>query len=105
MNYYTEFIPVTLAAELARKGMKIDIVDDTVEEWKTCPDYHCETTYAEVLDWLMSEKGLVLHIWAGGDEHTKSNMVNLRRGVKNAVGEGNFHEAANAAITKALEVI
>ena len=88
MKHYTDTISKDLYNKLVMAGMP-----------------QLLETYAEVFDWLMSEKGLVLHIWASGDEHTKSNMVDIGRGVKNAVGEGTWHEATTKAIEKALELI
>lgn len=107
MNYFTATIPPTLAEKLEEKGMMVDIDCDTFDEGTQYQrdEVWCNTTYAEVFDWLMSEKGLVLHIWAGGDEHTKGNMIELGRGVKTVGGGGNFLEAAEQAIEKALELI
>lgn len=109
MNYYTATIPPTLAEKLKERGMPMmtnvsisivedkPVVDDNGEQWY-------RPTYAEVFDWLM-EKGIMITIRAvyylngelGGWQPHYNHW-----GLKKC---DSWHEAANAAIEKAITLI
>lgn len=118
MKYYCETIPVTLAEKLKEKGMPIEmqplyaqeapnargIVKAGVGLW--CP------SYAEVFDWLMSERNLAVIIY----RMTQNFRIAIRSacsgilradvwGVAANGKDADWHEAANAAIEKALTLI
>lgn len=93
-NYYTSTISPTLAERLKEKGMPIETEGDNI--W--CPPY------AEVFDWLM-ERDIIVTIRAvyyrnrelrGWQPHY--NHWGLKKCPT-------WHEAANAAIEKALTLI
>lgn len=117
MKYYTEIIPVTLAEKLKEKGMPIEMQPLYAQEAPNargivragvglrCP------SYAEVLDWLFSRYEMMILIvrherkwdwWLGlaTDKDTYECSVEI-------AGElsATWHEAANAAIEKALTLI
>lgn len=102
MNYFTATISTSLTEKLKEKGMPIDCIENFAG---TGEDIDIAPSYGKVLDWLMFEKGLVLHVWAGGDENDKGNLVEIFKGIKTMTGKGNFCEAAEKAIEKALTLI
>lgn len=90
MGYYTETILPTLAWKLKEKGMSIRTEGHSI--W--CP------MYAEVFDWLMG-KNIRIYV-------VKAVKCNQWHGMVNTNGliyRDTWHEAANAAIEKALELI
>ena len=107
MNYYTDHIPLSLAEKLKEKGMPIEmqplyaqeapnargIVKAGVGLW--CPPY------AEVFDWLM-EKDIRVYPVKIKDSHLWHIIINdtLCKTLYNT-----WHEAAEKAIEKALELI
>lgn len=105
MKYYTETIPTTLAEKLKEKGMPMEEGGKSMIDWKV-------PTYAEVFDWLMAEKNLTVILY----RMTQNFRIALRKTDDGALlismwdGEYNdknadWHEAANAAIEKALTLI
>jgi len=121
MRYYTETIPTSLAEKLKEKGMPIEmqplyapeapnargIVKAGVGLW--CPPY------AEVFDWLM-ERGIdvevalsmIIDVKNEGKKRVYFWTVGSLDNINYEYGEDDnmtWHEAANAAIEKALELI
>lgn len=114
MNYYTSTISVPLAEKLKEKGMPYIEID--CETYDSGTEYQrdevwCNNTYAEVFDWLMSEKSHMIIVlrgenkwvwWIGltTDNDTCNDTVEIE-------GEpyDTWHEAAEAAIEKALTLI
>lgn len=118
MKYYTDTIPLPLAEKLKEKGMPITyskhphqiapgvrgIVVGNFEEID-CPNY------AEVFDWLI-EKGIITSIYPF---ITEIRMIAYKLIIKTVRNNkvtthctnvySTWHEAANAAIEKALELI
>lgn len=106
MEYYTSIIPYSLAEKLKAAGMpEIKI------EWNPIHEkYHCFNTYAEVFDWLMG-KGIgigIKHHWSGMVYQGYDwNVCQFCRTITPHfdTAYGTWHEAANAAIEKALTLI
>lgn len=118
MKHYTETIPVALAGKIKEKGMPIEMQSLYAQEAlnvrgivKAGIGLRCPS-YAEVFDWLM-EKGLsceiTRHIDFAHEEVCPEwdwdiEKVGALR--DSPQGYGNtWHEAAEAAIEKALELI
>lgn len=117
-RYYTETIPVALAKKLKEKRMPLII--SLIPNYLGDPE--CEAyekveppTYAEVFDWLM-ERGLRIVIepfWDFANERITDmwcyyivKVGTLSSQPKNTISQyGTWHEAAEAAIEKALELI
>lgn len=120
MNHYTSTIPLPLAEKLKKKGMPIEmqplyaqeapnargIVKAGVGLW--CP------SFAEVFDWFMSEKGLHIVVepyWDFANEiiDTTYEWSVVKSGTIHADTPHSYcptwHEAAEAAIGKALTLI
>lgn len=107
MKYYTETIPPTLAEKLKEKGMPIETEGNNI--W--CP------SCAEVFDWLMG-KGLSTEVYgraSGYDFVICKECDDATRGTRKSKPNydgpndggcwGTWHEAASAAIERALELI
>lgn len=117
MKYYTETISVPLAEKLKEKGMPVEIVCDNTVEHSFPPEYHCETMFCEILDWLMSEKEIEISFVhhfrtvtiAGtmetSHEYYHANISMLNGGLICYEMGNTWHEAAEAAIEKALTLI
>ena len=114
MRYYTETIPNDLGAKLEKAGMPIDWVDDSLEE-QPIKAYHCETMYCEIFDWLM-ERGIdaevalsrIIDVKNEGKKRVYFWTVGSLDNINYECGENDnmtWHEAANAAIEKALTLI
>ena len=127
MNYYTSTIPSPLAEKLKEKGMPIifdvwteedginrmvDIFHGIYKERK----HHPLPSYAEVFDWLMSEKGVYISGFRWFDTWRWAYTTEWRfrieledisqEEVNGYIVNGNtWHEAAEAAIEKALTLI
>ena len=105
MSNYTDTIPVILAEKLEKKGMPVDIDGDTFDcgtiyqkdEW------WCNTTYAEVFDWLI-EKGYYIFIEPNRGESGDKYLPFINRYI-GLVCCDTWQEAAGNAIEKALELI
>ena len=106
MNYYTQKLPIELAKKLREAGMKMGLYHDIFAD-----NTGTTTTFAEVLDWLMSEKSYLIIIlrsegrwcyWVGltTDYDSYDDTYEIE-------GEDfdTWHEAATKAIEKALEII
>lgn len=107
MKYYCETISADLAEKLKEKGMPVEIVDDSVEEWPNCKECHCETLYAEVFDWMLGKHEAYVDVFPlrTDDEWRYCGCVQ-GWGIDTTLGwRGTWHEAANAAIEKALTLI
>lgn len=108
MKYYTDTIPLSLAEKLKEKGMP-----DIEIEWNPIRGKHyCFKTYAEVFDWLLDEKIYVRIIPFGasriGEETWDWTYYIDELGEPCTETEyfwHTWHEAANDAIEKALELI
>ena len=107
MNYYTEFIPVTLAEKLKTAGMPIYLEND---------GYWGKTiklpNYAEVFDWLLGEQIYVRIITFGasriGEETWDWSFYIDQLGEPSTETDffwHTWHEAAEKAIEKALTLI
>lgn len=115
MNYYTEFLPVTLAEKLKEKGMPIVYHPLFTPECEGADQSVglIRPSYAETFDWLM-EKGIYTRIipfrevkGANGTLWAWSWFINKL--TQPSINSNNFwmnwHEAADAAIGKALTLI
>lgn len=113
IKYHTSTIPPALAEKLKEKGMVIANVTDPMTGEKSCL-----YTYAHIFDWLMSEKDIDIEIrlMIRRSAKVRSVMkcverlygwkVSRNNNLTNVMdGELTWHEAANAAIEKALELI
>ena len=92
MKYYIETISADLAETLKDRGMPIKRI------------IHPEraVTYGRVFDWLM-ENDLLVNIGGGND--VWRGTINMPIGYFNTGIKNTWHEAATAAIEKALELI
>ena len=104
MNYYTSTIPLPLAEKLKEKGMPVEIVCDNTVEHSFPPEYHCETIFAEVFDWLTT-RGIYISIC-----HRETSvgiewypMVNGK--CPRVIDGKEWQHSAEAAIEKALTLI
>ena len=102
MKHYCETIPVTLAEKLKEKGMPMEEGGKSMIDWKA-------PTYADTIDWFMSEKNKFIDVhpsWETGKVTYKSaalpDDINAEYYTFSA---DTWHEAANAAIEKALTLI
>lgn len=106
MNYYTSTIPLPLAEKLEEKGMMVDIDCDTFDEGTQYQrdEVWCNNTYSEVFDWLMS-RGVPIYIrpcyLINGDLGGWQPCYRIWK----MKAESTWHEAAEKAIEKALELI
>ena len=95
MNYFTATIPPTLAEKLKEKGMKLKC-------------FYGLPMYADVFDWLM-EKGIFIKPdITDKDDGTLGYVAEVIFIWKSSLFLGVFstwHEAAEASIEKALELI
>ncbi len=99
MNYYTETIPPTLAEKLKEKGMPIS--KQHLRFAKPGESRLIRPTYAEVFDWLIL-RGINTLVRQGKTDF----IVAVYSATKdNYFRKDTWHEAANAAIEKALELI
>lgn len=94
MKYYTSTIPITLAEKLKDKGM--------IGEEYISDRYTGIPKYCEVFDWLMNNR---LSVNILGYNNEWQGAIHVPRGCFYASIENTWHEAANAAIEKALELI
>ena len=95
MKHYTETIPVTLAEKLKEKGCKHPYA--IPEAWE----------YGFIFDWLM-EKGIVICFDIGMDKWNVYIVWMTENHIPNCAylrDCSTQHEAANAAIEKALTLI
>lgn len=110
MKYYTKIIPSALAEELKTLGIH-QLKDNRMEGWLNSGD---NITYAEVFDWLM-EKRIYID---GYPIYHITNKCYTNEWCFNVMSDdipqekegdyesfGKWHEAANAAIEKALELV
>lgn len=110
MKYYTSTIPATLAEKLKAAGMPILIE----QEWyingmpKAEKDCHKPMTkYCEVFDWLM-DLGYQILLFVNNDGRNfgvDAEVWSMKIGFTKLERKDTWHEAANAAIEKALELI
>lgn len=102
MKYYTETIPDSLAEKLKEKGMPMGYRLLTTTEYERkeveliCP------IYAECLDWLLKNR---LSVNILGYNNEWQGAIRRSSGCFYASIENTWHEAANAAIEKALTLI
>lgn len=95
MKHYTDTIPVALAKKLKDAGLSIETEGNNI--W--CP------SYAEAFDWLMSDnRQITVVIEPSFYEPYLGKVYNKDGFVKGFDGK-TWHEAANAAIEKALTLI
>lgn len=113
---YSDCIDNSLAAELQQKGMKVEWVDDSVEEHPYPPEYHCETTFAEVLDWLRTEKGILVYPYNYPKTTAYAVSVEYDYSIRNTSdakrrddsckdGYDTFDEALVAGINEAIKLL
>lgn len=114
-KYYTEIVPFELAKKLKDAGYKEECSGHYAKDgylWETHPkqnsndteNFFSAPTYAEVFDWLMG-KGLSVKIqiaignagWIISAICWGENWCDI--------SPATFHEAANAAIEKACEIL
>lgn len=105
MRHYTEIVPPALTRKLKVAGMPM-IKATSGEDKDGKPLYlYFAPTYADVFDWFldkqiyleMSAPSLVGYIAVLVDNY---NYLNF-----DSIHGGSWHEAANAAIEKALEIL
>lgn len=105
MKYYTEIIPSTLAEKLKEKGMPMMPCLNITPMNSFSDDggihFHYLPTYAEVFDWL-TEMGIYVGISLTWDKWCW-NIYNDQPSYQ--YNFDSWHEAANAAIEKALTLI
>lgn len=107
MKHYTDTIPVTLAEELKEKGMpmltsvSIDIVGGKNVVGEAEDQWYCPT-YAEVFDWLMDKN---INIYLDSDNGLWSWFIESDCALKRTEDYPSWHEASNAAIKEALELM
>lgn len=113
MKYYTSTIPLPLAEKLKEKGMPIVLgkryanICPNTEDDKMPYQILCSTTYAEVIDWFMS-KECEICIKIAMYSPTKFDWAvtsHSHWGNFSGVTYPSWHEAAEAAIEKALTLI
>jgi len=104
MNYYTSLVPTELVEKLYKAGCpnigRYEEADGSVK--------YSEATYADIFDGLI-EKGIVVCVRPVFDDST----MKLGFMADIAVGKGgsalgwrtSWHDSANAAIEKAIEII
>lgn len=94
MKHFTQFIPLDLAEKLKAAGMPIANVVDSITGEKSC-----RYTYAHIFDWLM-DRGVDMEL------STRAFfLVWDKDGGPLAIKGKTWHEAAEAAIEKALTLI
>lgn len=105
MKYYTETIPISLAEKLREKGMVMEENGKSMIDWKV-------PTYADTIDWFMTKKNISIILY----RMTQNFRIALRKANNGILLESiwdtdandkdtTWHEAANVAINKALELI
>lgn len=118
MKYYTETIPLPLAEKLKEKGMPILIEQEWYGNGMPKAEKDCHkpmTKFCEVFDWLM-ERGILIVIepsWDFANEEITDmwNCDIVKVGAFSSQPEteisqhDTWHEAAEKAIEKALELI
>lgn len=118
MKYYTETIPLPLAEKLKEKGMPVLIEQEWYPNGMPKAEKDCHkpmTKFCDVFDWLM-QKGINIRIesdWEFGDGDEFDVVTSLasdffveKVGMSPIyVDVKGWHEAANAAIEKALTLI
>lgn len=107
MKHYTDTIPLSLAEKLKEKGMSMPA------NYTDLPMFSLPT-YGYVFDWLMTEKETYIRIIPFREVKEINGTVwawswFMNRLTQPSINSDNFwmnwHEAANAAIEKALELI
>lgn len=104
MKYYCETIPCTLAEKLKEKGMPMEESRYGIFPHFVAKDgvMYFPPTFASTFDWLM-EKGKEIEIFyvpARG-----AYMYGIAPSPDYQIGGNTWHEAAEKAIEKALELI
>lgn len=105
MKHYTQTIPFSLAEKLKEKGMPILIEQEWYPNGMPKAEKDCHkpmTKYCEVFDWLM-ERGKEIEIFYVPARGVY--MYGIAPSPDYQIGGNTWHEAANAAIEKALELI
>lgn len=106
MKHYTDTIPLELAEKLKAAGMPIILgkrysdICPSSEDDEMPYQVLCSTTYSEVFDWLM-EKNIRVYVVKALHGDKWHGLVNSN----DLMFCPTWHEAANAAIEKALELI
>lgn len=105
MKHYTSIIPLPLAEKLKEKGMLMEESRYGIFPHFVAKDgvMYFPPTFASTFDWLMSEKGKEIEIFyvpARG-----AYMYGIAPFPDYQIGGNTWHEAANTAIEKALELI
>ena len=114
MKYYCNTIPATLAEKLKEKGVPIPV--EFIPNYLGDPEGEAVSkivppSYAFVFDWLMSEKRLDIIIkpyWNTDSWEsyvTKFPEIDMPKAGREIYVRSTWHEAANAAIEKALTLI
>lgn len=105
MKHYTDTIPVELGYLLEDKGMNVKCLQEVAGAGTDeIPPYGQKvlTTYAEVFDWLMEKS---VKIYLDSDSGLWAWFIESDYDLKRTEDYPSWHEAANAAIEKALELI
>lgn len=115
MKYYTDTIPLPLAEKLKEKGMPMltSVSIDIVEDKPIVDDYGAKwyrPLYAEVFDWFESQSiGIgIKHHWSGiVYQGYDWQVCQFNKSITPYfdTAYGTWHEAAEAAIEKALTLI
>ena len=106
MNYYTDIIPLPLAEKLKEKGMPIIIAYDT--EWSNA-------TFGACFDWFANQ-GIFIDLYPIYNATTHkystdwegdvvSDLISPDDVMCYETSKPSWHEAAEAAVEKALELI
>lgn len=100
MKYYTKTIPIALAEKLKEKGMPMEEGGKSMIDWKV-------PSYAEVLDWFLDKHETFVYVTClRMDEGWQYCGGIWGFGIDMTLGwKSSWHEAANAAIEKALTLI
>lgn len=111
MKHYTDIIPLPLAEKLKEKGMPIEMRPLYAPEApnargivKAGVGLRCPS-YAEVFDWLMSDNRQIIIVIEPSFYEPYLGKVYNKDGFEKGFDGNTWHEAANAAIEKALTLI
>ena len=120
MKYYTEIVPFELAKKLKEVGFDFPCTHYYVKHeiegasgrrtamhpknWNKGGHNTSTPTYAKVFDWLIG-KGVTVEMSINRRSVWFADIYKIWEGDKNQIGLGTFHEAANAAIEKACELL
>lgn len=111
MKYFTDTISVTLAEKLKEKGMPVKIEQEWYLNGMAKAEKDCHkpmTKYCEVFDWLMEKDIVMEQTRLFGLFHIRPIIFGENKElmpIKDFCKAATWHEAAEAAIEKALTLI